>query len=467
MQRWHGPGGYAHVLRVGLPLLAGMASITAMHLTDRLFLGWYSQDALAAAMPAGAAFFLCTSFFLGTAGYVGVLIAQNVGAGRPRAIGAVLWQGIHFAALAAVCLCALALAADAVFALMDHAPAVRRLEAVYFRVLMFGAGLMVLESALAAFFSGRGLTRAVMLVNFGGALLNIPLDYLLIFGGPGVPSLGVAGSAIATVAAWAAMAGTYAVLVFTRRNDRLFAVRRAFRPDAAVFKKLVLLGAPGGAQIFLDMFAVTFFIALAGQLGTTELAATSLVLSANTPAFMPLLGLSSGLAVVVGQAMGAGRPDEARRAAGSALRLMAVYMAVMATMFLGLPETLAGFFRPRGDDAGFSAVVALCRPLFACGVGLGACDIVLHTCFGVLRGAGDTRFLMLSAAAVSWGALILPAWLAVHVLHGGIVGLWGVFVFYAFVLAVTLALRYRAGTWQKLRLVEPAQAASTEGAPHA
>lgn len=458
MKRWHGPGGYAQVLRVGLPLLAGMASITAMHLTDRLFLGWYSQDALAAAMPSGAAFFLCTSFFLGTVGYAGVLIAQNIGAGRPEALGAVLWQGVYFALASFVVLAAMALAAESVFDAMGHAPAVRRLEVTYFRVLMLGAGFMVLEASLAAFFSGRGLTRAVMLVNFGGGLLNIPLNYILIFGRLGVPPLGVTGSALATVTAWAVMAATYVALIFTRQNDRLFHVRRDFRPNGALLRKLVVLGAPGGAQIFLDVFAVTVFIALAGRLGTTELAATSLVLSANTPAFMPLLGLSSGLAVVVGQAMGAGRPEQARRAAGSALRLMAVYMAGMAAVFLTLPDQLAELFRPRGEDPGFARVIALCRPLFAWGVVVGACDIVLHTGFGVLRGAGDTRFLMLSAAAVSVFGLILPAWLAVSWLHVGVVSLWGVFALYAFVLAVVLALRYRGGAWQKIRLVAPSGA---------
>lgn len=456
MNRWQGPGGYAHVLRVGLPLLAGMGSITAMHLTDRLFLGWYSQDALAAVMPAGAAFFLFTSFFLGTVGYVGVLIAQNVGAGRPQEIGAVLWQGIHFSLASFVALLGIACFSEAVFTVMDHAPEVRALEVVYFRMLMCGAGFMVLEAGLAAFFSGRGLTRAVMVVNFGGALLNIPLNYVLIFGKLGLPELGTAGSALATVFAWVVMAATYAVLIFTRENDRMFRTRRAFRPDGALLKKLVLLGAPGGAQIFLDVFAVTVFIALAGRLGVTELAATSLVLSANTPAFMPLLGLSSGLAVVVGQAMGAGKPEDARRAAGSAFRLMAVYITVMAAFFLGMPETLAGFFKPRGEDQGFSAVVALCRPLFAWGVCLGMCDIVLHTCFGVLRGAGDTRFLMLSAGCVSFFALVAPAWLAVHYFHIGIVPLWGFFALYASILAVVLALRYKGGAWQNLRLVEPA-----------
>jgi len=456
MKRWQGQGGYAHVLRVGLPLLAGMGSLTAMHLTDRLFLGWYSQDALAASMPAGVTFFLLTAFFLGAVGYAGVLIAQNVGAGRPGAIGSVLWQGIHFAGLSFLPLCLLALAAGPIFAFMDHPSEVRRLEIVYYQVLMFGAGLMVLEASLAAFFSGRGLTRAVMLVNFGGALLNIPLNYVLIFGRLGLPALGTAGSALATVTAWAAMAATYAVLIFTRDNERRFGVRRSWRFDGATFNGLVRLGMPGGAQIFLDVLAVTVFIALAGRLGKAELTATSIVFAANMPAFMPLLGLSSGLAVVVGQSMGAGRPQEARRAAGSAMHLMAGYMAVMVAIFLGVPDMLAELFRPREADVDFAAAVALCRPLFAFAACLGVCDVVLHTAFGVLRGAGDTRFLMLAVGAVAFAGLIVPSVAAVNWLGIGLFGLWAIFLGYAALLAVVLWLRYRAGAWQRLRLVEPA-----------
>ena len=81
---------------------------------------------------------------------------------------------------------------------------------------------------------------------------------------------------------------------------------------------------------------------------------------------------------------------------------------------------------------------------------------MIHTGFGVLRGAGDTRFLMLSAACISVFALILPAWLAVNAFQAGIVPLWGTFFLYALVLAVVLALRYRCGAWQKIRLVDPA-----------
>ncbi|MFP5259592.1 MAG: MATE family efflux transporter [Acidobacteriota bacterium] len=456
MTRWRGPGGIAHVLRLGLPLLAGMGSITAMHLTDRIFLGWHSQDALAASLPAGATFFLLTSFFLGTAGYAGVLVAQHVGAGLADMVGRVLWQGIHFAVLSFVPLALLALAAGPIFTAMDHPPEVRRLEVIYYRVLMFGAGLMVLEASLAAFFSGRGLTRVVMCVNFGGALLNIPLNYLLIFGKFGLPALGVAGSALATVTAWGTMAAAYALLIFTRKNQRLYGVLSGFRPDAALFARLVRLGMPGGAQVFLDVFAATVFIVLSGRMGRAELTATSIVLAANSPAFLPLIGLSQGLAVIVGQAMGAGRPAEAVRAAGSALRVMAVYIAVMATLFLTLPDQLALIFRPREADASFADALALCRPLFAWAAVLGVCDVFIHTAFGVLRGAGDTHYLMLAAAGVSLLALVVPAVAAVTLGGVGVVGLWGVFALYAAALAVVLWLRYRGGTWQTLRLVKPA-----------
>lgn len=455
MKRWQGPGGYAHVLRIGLPLLAGMGSITAMHVTDRLFLGWFSQDALAAAVSAGAVFFLLTSLFLGTAGYASVLIAQNVGAGKPKATGSVLWQGIYFALLSFVPLVAMGLAARPLFTAMDHPPAVREIEIVYYRLLMFGAGFMVLEAALSSFFNGRGLTRVAMVVNLGGALLNIPLNYVLIFGALGIPPLGVAGSAVATVAAWAIMATVYAVLIFTRANDRCFSVWRDWRPRRAVFATLVRLGAPGGAQIFLDVFAAAFFIALAGRMGTVELGATGIVLAANAPAFLPLIGLSQGLAVVVGQSMGGGRPDVARRAAGSAMRIFAVYVSITVVLFLTLPGPLADLFQPRQADADFAAARALCRPLFVFAALFGITDIVNHTVFGVLRGSGDTRFLMLATAALSLGGLVVPAWAAVTFLGAGIITLWALFSGYSAMLAVVLWLRYRAGTWQKIRLVDP------------
>ena len=85
--------------------------------------------------------------------------------------------------------------------MIGHSPHIRSLEVTYFNVLTLGAGLVVLNSAMACFYTGRGLTWTVMLVNMAGAVVNIPLDYCLIYGVGPFPELGIVGAGIATVIA--------------------------------------------------------------------------------------------------------------------------------------------------------------------------------------------------------------------------------------------------------------------------
>ena len=105
LERWYGPGGYRELLAVGLPLVFSMVSHTVMQFTDRIFLGNYSLDAIAASLPAGIAAFLFLSFFMGVVEYVGVFVAQYTGAAAPERVGAALWQGLYFCAGAAVVCC--------------------------------------------------------------------------------------------------------------------------------------------------------------------------------------------------------------------------------------------------------------------------------------------------------------------------------------------------------------------------
>ena len=213
-RRYHAENGYAQVLRVGLPLIVSMSAATVMQFTDRIFLSWHSLDAIAAAMPATAANFLPMGFCMGVASYLNAFVAQYTGAGRPDRVGAALWQGLRFAALAGVGLALLSLAAGPVFALAGHGPAVQALEADYFRVLCWGSGFNVVAVTLSAFYSGRGLTRPVMLVNLAGAGLNIPLDYALIFGWGPFPEWGIFGAGLATAVSWGFTALLFALLVF-------------------------------------------------------------------------------------------------------------------------------------------------------------------------------------------------------------------------------------------------------------
>jgi len=162
---WHGEGGWREVLVLAFPLILSTGSWAVQHFVDRMFLTWYSPEAIAAAMPAGILNFTLMSFFIGTASYVSTFVAQYHGAGMRHRIGPVLWQGIYFSMLGGVLvLCLIPLAAP-VFDLVGHDEAVRRNEIVYFQVLCLGGFPVIASSALSGLFTGLGRPWPVMWVN--------------------------------------------------------------------------------------------------------------------------------------------------------------------------------------------------------------------------------------------------------------------------------------------------------------
>ena len=267
---------YQKVFTISLPLVLSMAATTVMEFTDRVFLANYSIDAIAAAMPAGIAAFLILTFFSGITTYLNVFIAQYTGAGSFQRIGPCIWQGIYFSMLAAAILIGLSFIAGPIFRLGGHPPEVQALERIYFKMLCIGGGFNVLGSSLACFFSGRGITRPVMVISIIGMLFNIPLDYALINGIWIFPEMGIRGAGIATVCAWALIAILYVGLIFNHTNDRLYGIlsHRAF--DAKLSLQILRTGVPAALQFTMDVFAFTFFIFMVGRLGKVELAVSNI-----------------------------------------------------------------------------------------------------------------------------------------------------------------------------------------------
>ena len=196
---WRRPCGGRDVVALALPLVISTMSFTVMTFIDRMFLTWYSIDAVAAAMPAAMLQFTLISFPLGVATYVNTFVAQYEGAGRPRQIGPVVWQGVWIGLVAAVLLLLTAPLAPLYFEHAGHDPDVVVEETTYYSVLIFGSGAIILAGTLSSFFTGRGATRVVMAVDTTAAALNGLLAYLWIFGHGGFPRAGIAGAGAATV----------------------------------------------------------------------------------------------------------------------------------------------------------------------------------------------------------------------------------------------------------------------------
>lgn len=457
--RWAGPCGPAEVLRLGTPLMVSMGSTTLMQFTDRMFLGRHSVAELAAAVPGGLASFLLVSFFMGVASCVGVLAAQYHGACRHERVGPALWAGVWLSLGSGILLAALAGLGEPLFRLAGHPAQVQGMEEQYFRILTLGGGFVVLSTALSGYFSGLGRTLPVMVVNLAGAALNIPLDYALIFGRFGAPEMGIEGAAIATVLGSVASCALFALLLTAPEAEARHKVRSAWRFDPDMLRRLMAIGLPAGVQFLLDMGALTIFLLIVGRMGLAELSATNIAFSINTLTYLPVIGLSVAVSMLVGRSQGQGRPELARRATKSALLLAMGWMVLVGLIFVLAPRPLLELFRASGGEAAgadFAAIEDMGVVLLRYVALYSLADAVSLTYFGALKGAGDTRYVMLVMLGASVLVLVLPTWLVVERGILGIHGPWLALSAYICALATGFCARFSSGAWQRIRLIEPA-----------
>ncbi len=465
--RWAAPGGYREFLMLAVPLILSTGAWSIQHFVDRMFLTWYSSEAIAASMPAGLLNFTLLSLFLGTASYTNTFVAQYFGAGQPDRIGAAVWQGLYFSLIGAVFMVLVSFAAGPIFRLAGHAPAVQQLEREYFTILCLGAFFPIASAALASFFTGRSDVWTVMTVNFFATAVNIVLDYLLIFGNAGAPKWGIRGAAIATVLSGIVSFAVYSGLFLKKSFRQKFGTWRFRRMDAALFRRLVHFGLPNGVQFFLDMLGFALFIILVGRFGTLALAATNIAFNINTLAFMPMIGSGIAVAILVGQRLGENRPGLAERSVWSAAHLTFCYMSVVAAAYVVLPDLFLTPFGKQADPETFVQIhrygVVLLR--FVAFYSLfDAMNIVFAN---AIKGAGDTRFVMKVAVLLSWLVMVIPTYLVSVWLHWSLFAAWGFATAYIVLLGIIFLLRFLRGKWKEMRVIEEQAFAAPVALPDA
>lgn len=442
-------------MQIGLPLVVSMLSSTVMTFTDRVFLGNYSIEALGASLPASIVAFLFLSFFMGVTEYIGVFIAQFTGSLQNERVGSALWQGLWFCLPSGLVLASLWFVAEPLFALGGHPEEIRILEVEYFRILTLGGGPFLVGLCLSSFFSGRGMTKPVMLVSLAAAGINIPLDYCLINGIGPFPELGIIGAGIATVIGYSLPVACYGVMVFNESNESHYRVWSKRRLDPKLMLRFMKFGMPGGFQFFVDMFAMSFFVFMVGRVGSTELAATNIAISIDTLAFLPMIGMHIAASIMVGQAMGGKDTDRAAYATKSVLHICLLYMGSMAVAFVLIPELFIELFRTRGQVAGsFGPVMDMSVVLLRYVAAFTLIDAVAITYMGGLKGAGDTRFIMIVMCTASLTCMVLPILALAHFNMMEIHGPWICLMLYVFTLATAFMIRFRHGPWRTIRVVD-------------
>jgi MATE family multidrug resistance protein len=410
---------------------------------------------MAASFPAVMWFWLPFGLLQVTAAYTSTFVAQYTGAGRPHRVGPAVWQGVHFSVLAGLLMLLLVPGAPILVAFGGHSLALQPLEAAYLRCLAFAALPMLIMSAVNGFFSGRGQTWIVLVVEAFGTAVNVALALVLVFGRLGFPELGIIGAGWATVAGSWASAFLAVGLLLLRRYRKGFATGSGWQPERALFGRLMRYGGPAGMQVFLDVLVFNLFVQLVGRLGDAAMGATTLTVRLNMIAFLPMFGLGQAVCILVGQRLGAGRPDVAERSAYTGLKWMFGYMCGVATVYLTLPGLIVSIFERNRDAESFGAVAAIVPGLLVCVAAYSIAESVNLTFAFALRGAGDTKFVTLATFCLAWPIMVLPTYLVVRA-GGNVNWAWWFATAHIFAMAVCFYFRFRSGKWKAMRVIEPA-----------
>ena len=349
-----------------------------------------------------------------------------------------------------------------------HPADVLAAEKIYLGILMLGCGFWAMGNAASGFFSGRGDTRTPMVAHIASNLANIALDYALIFGHWGFPAWGIAGAAVATVASSAVGLAILLGVYFRKKFRDEYGTAAAQHLEWRLLKPLLRYGIPASLNSLQDLGSFALFVVLLGRLPEADLAASNIAFSINNVAFMPLLGMGMAATILVGQYQGARKPATAERAGITALKIGWAYMGFIALTFVLIPQPYFALFT--GEAPGMvtlGEVLDKGRWLLAMMAIWGLLDAINLIVGGALKGAGDTRFVLIYSALTTWliwmpGELVLLLWL-----DAGLMAAWLWMTLFVFLLAGGFWLRFKRGKWKAIEMIPQAPVPGIAALPSA
>jgi len=183
--------------------------------------------------------------------------------------------------------------------------------------------------------------------------------------------------------------------------------------------------------------------------------ATTLTVRLNMVAFLPMMGLGQAICILVGQRLGADRPDLAEKSTYTGLCWMFGYMGVIATIYLAMPGVLVSVFEGGRKPEDFAKLAALVPTLLVCVAIFSMADAINLSFAFALRGAGDTRFVSWLTFCLAWPIMVVPTFVVVQV-GASLYWAWAFATAHIFAMAVCFYFRFRTGKWKLMRVIEAA-----------
>lgn len=437
-------GGIRATVALAWPILFGSTAMAILEFAERIFLGRYSESALAAALPGSMMASTFTVVLTSAIGYSGTFVAQFYGAGRSENAASALFQGLWLALFSTPLFLALIPLGQLIVTLAGHAPAVQKDEFTFFVSYVFVGIALTFSTVLGGYFSGQGRTRLVGFATAAGCGCALALNPLLIF----TFDLGIAGAGIASVASFTVTAlilGAYAArdpLVRKIRNTKF----TAFRPQLAL--RILKFGFPIGLSLLVGNGTFALFMSVFGRFGARTLALGNACFAIHGLIFNVICAIAT--AALINAAQFAGRHDfnTLRRSVRATCGLSVCSTLVFFSLLLPLTgPVLSAFGFPTEETTfgiGFQFLVLMTvRDV------LEAIQCILT---GGLRGTGDTRFVLLARIAAS-GLVWVPLFLLTVRTESPLL-VWATMPFSIAIHALVLFFRFRSKSWNAIHLID-------------
>lgn len=440
------------LLQIALPLIISTGFFSLQLFIDRTLLFAYSSDSAAAAMSAGTAFWTMICFPTGLIGYVYVFVAQYYGAKREDRIGVAVWQAFWLTVVIAPFFGLGWWLMPKLFVFSEHPTSIIALETSYFRWMIWAGPSTVLTAAMAGFFSGLGKTTVVMATDIICTIVNVAVSFVLVFGIGPFPEMGIDGAALGTVISSWLHIPVLGVAMFRPKNISQYGLL-SWKWENDLIWRMIRYGWPAGVQMLSEAGAFFVIMLKVGKLGELPAAATTLALGVNILAFVPMMGLSQALGVLVGQHLTEGKVQLAVRTVRTCLLISAIYTTAWAFVYWFFPDQVLAIYSMSAKVEQFAAIEPLVKPLLVFIAIYCILDGFQIVFVGAIKGAGDTFYVLLGTMLTSAAAI------AVGIVGGQIWGeslnwWWIVITLWVIAMMFAFGIRYWLGYWKKMRVIE-------------
>lgn len=432
------------ILRLAIPMLVSALLQNAQSLIDLYWIGRLGADSVAALAIGGTVLMMLFPLVMGMAVGTVAIVSRRIGEGDERGTSYAAGQALSVAmGLGLIAGVAGWLFAGKFPLLLGADPAVALLAAEYLEILFLGSfTVFVLFVGGHSIFQAAGNTVIPMVLMIAANGINLVLDPILIFGLYGAPALGIRGAAIATVMSQALAAG--GALVLLRRGTGGIRLHpRHMLPRPAIALNILRIGLPGTGQMLARSLMALVLMRIVATAGTAAIAAFGAGHRLQMLILMPAFVLGNAAATMVGQNLGAGRPDRAARGAWIAAWMDVALMVLFGGALAVFAPALMGIFTV--DPAVITIGADFLR--ITCGFYVFvAPSIVLGR---ALQGAGDTLSPMILTLVALWGIQVPLAIILSRVIEPSTHGIWWAIAIAVTIHGILVTICFQRGRWKQ------------------